>query len=157
MKILYHNRGVNAQAEQELGAKLVSMDELLAKSDVVSVHTALTPETKGMFGMEQFKKMKSSAIFINTARGGVHKEDELIEALKKQVIWGAGLDVTNPEPMSKDNPLLEMDNAVVFPHIGSATKETRDKMSTCAVENIIAGLNGDPLPYPVNPEVQQGR
>ncbi|EPR66778.1 2-hydroxyacid dehydrogenase [Cyclobacterium qasimii] len=157
MKILYHNRTTNAEAEKELGAKKVSMDELLAGSDVVSVHTALTSETKGMFGMEQFKKMKPSAIFINTARGGVHKEDELIEALQQQIIWGAGLDVTNPEPMSKDNPLLEMENAVVFPHIGSATKETRDKMSTCAVENIIAGLKGDPLPYPVNPEVRQGK
>ena len=104
------------------------MDELLAQSDVVSVHTALTPETKGMFGMEQFKKMKPTAIFINTARGGVHKEDELTEALRERIIWGAGLDVTNPEPMSKDNPLLEMENAVVFPHIGSATKETRDEM-----------------------------
>lgn len=155
MKILYHNRSANVSAEKELGAKRVSMNELLAQSDVVSVHTALTPETKGMFGMEQFSKMKNSAIFINTARGGVHNEEELIEALRQNIIWGAGLDVTNPEPMSKDNPLLKMDNAVVFPHIGSATKETRDKMSSCAVENIIAGLKGDPLPYPVNPEVYQ--
>ena len=157
MKILYHNRSTNAEAEKALGAKKVSMDELLAQSDVVSVHTALTPETKGMFGMEQFKKMKPTAIFINTARGGVHKEDELTEALRERIIWGAGLDVTNPEPMSKDNPLLELENAVVFPHIGSATKETRDEMSRCAVENVIAGLKGDPLPYPVNPEVHQGK
>ncbi len=153
MNILYHNRGVNPEAEREFGAKRVSLDELLAQSDVVSVHTALTEDTRGMFGMEQFKKMKSSALFINTSRGGVHNEDELTQALRDGIIWGAGIDVTNPEPMHPDNPLLDMDNAVVFPHIGSATKETRDAMTRCAVENIIAGLQGKELPYPVNPEV----
>ncbi|MFC4871358.1 2-hydroxyacid dehydrogenase [Negadavirga shengliensis] len=153
MKILYHNRRRNEEAEKEFGAVKVSMDDLLAQSDVVSVHTALTAETKGMFGYEEFKKMKPSSIFINTARGGIHKEDELIRALDEKLIWGVGLDVTNPEPMKADNPLLEMENAVVFPHIGSATKETRDEMTRCAVENILAGLRGERLPYPVNPEV----
>lgn len=153
MKIIYYNRSSNELAEKEFGARKVSMDELLSQSDVVSVHTALTPETKGMFGMEEFKKMKSTGIFINTSRGSVHKEEDLTEALRQNIIWGAGIDVTNPEPMSKDNPLLDMDNAVVFPHIGSATVETRSEMSRCAVENIIAGLKGEPLPYPVNPEV----
>jgi glyoxylate reductase len=153
MNIIYHNRGTNPEAEQELGARKVSFDELLAKSDVLSVHTALTEETKGMFGMKQFQKMKRSAIFINTARGGVHKEKELIQALEEGLIWGAGLDVTDPEPADKDNPLLSMENAVVFPHIGSATEETRGAMSRLAAENIIAGLKGEKLPYPVNPEV----
>lgn len=153
MKIIYHNRGNNEWAEKSFGARRVSLDELLRQSDVVSVHTALTPETRGMFGMEEFEKMKSSGIFINTSRGSVHKEDDLTEALRQNIIWGAGLDVTNPEPMSQDNPLLNMDNAVVFPHIGSATEETKNEMSRCAVENIIAGLRGEPLPYPVNPEV----
>lgn len=156
MKILYHNRSRNEGAEKAFGAKKVSLDELLAQSDVVSVHTALTEETKGMFGYDQFKKMKPTGIFINTARGGVHKEEDLIRALNEKVIWGAGLDVTNPEPMQPDNPLLEMENAVVFPHIGSATKETRDGMARCAVENVIAGLKGEKLPYPVNPEVHAG-
>ncbi|HSI76945.1 MAG TPA: D-glycerate dehydrogenase [Lunatimonas sp.] len=155
MKIIYHNRSQNEEAEQELGAKWVSFDDLLAQSDIISVHTALTEETKGMFGYEQFKKMKSSAIFVNTARGGVHREDELIRALRENAIWGAGLDVTNPEPMSPDNPLLEMENAVVFPHIGSSTFETRNEMARCAAENIIAGLKGERLPYPVNPEVYE--
>ncbi|NHE55495.1 2-hydroxyacid dehydrogenase [Cyclobacterium plantarum] len=157
MKILYHNRSSNKRAEEAYGATKVSFDELLEQSDVVSVHTALTEETRGMFGMEQFKKMKSSAIFINTARGGVHQEEELIAALDQKIIWGAGIDVTNPEPMEANNPLLDMDNAVVFPHIGSATKETRDEMTRCAVENIIAGLKGKEIPYPVNPEVYQTR
>jgi len=155
MNILYHNRSSNPEAEKAFGARKVSLDELLQQSNVVSVHTALTEQTRGMFGMEQFKKMKPSAIFINTARGAVHREDELIAALEQKVIWGAGIDVTNPEPMKPENPLLDMDNAVVFPHIGSATKETRDEMTRCAVENIIAGLKGERIPYPVNPEVYQ--
>jgi|SRR5690554_1368824 len=155
MKIIYYNRNPNPAAEKELDARLVTFDELLAESDVVSVHTALTEETKGKFGREAFEKMKRSAIFINTARGGIHHEKELTEALQKNVIWGAGLDVTDPEPMHPDNPLLEMENAVVFPHIGSATKETRDAMSRLAAENIIAGLKGEELPYPVNPEIYE--
>ncbi|MEX2564827.1 MAG: D-glycerate dehydrogenase [Cyclobacteriaceae bacterium] len=153
MKILYHNRGRNEAAEKAFGAKKVSLEELLSQSDVVSVHTALTEETKDMFGYSQFKLMKPTGIFINTARGGVHNEDDLIKAMEDKVIWGAGLDVTNPEPMQANNPLLDMENAVVFPHIGSATKETRDRMARCAVENVIAGLKGEKLPYPVNPEV----
>jgi phosphoglycerate dehydrogenase-like enzyme len=157
MKIIYYNRGRNVEAEQEIGAEKVSLDELLAKSDVVSVHTALTKETTGMFGGEEFKKMKRSAIFINTARGPIHKEKELTEALQKGIIWGVGLDVTDPEPTDKNNPLLNMENAVVFPHIGSSTKETRDAMSRLAAENIIAGLRGEKIPYPVNPEIYEDR
>ncbi len=155
MKILYHNRSTNPEAEQAFGARKVSLDELLALSDVVSVHTALTDDTRGMFGMEQFKKMKPNALFVNTSRGAVHNEEELIAALQNGILWGAGLDVTNPEPMSPDNPLLDLDNAVVFPHIGSATQETREAMTRCAVENTLAGLKGEKLPYPVNPEVYQ--
>jgi glyoxylate reductase len=90
-----------------------------------------------MFHRETFAKMKPSSIFINTARGGIHKENDLIEALRKESIWGAGLDVTNPEPMKPDNPLLHMDNAAVTPHIGSATVEARNEMSRLAAMNII--------------------
>lgn len=153
MKIVYHNRSRNKEAEREFGATWLPFEELLEKSDCVSVHTALTDDTRGLFGYEQFKRMKRSAVFINTARGGVHCEDELIRALQEGLIYGAGLDVTDPEPMSADNPLLDMDNAVVFPHIGSSTVETRNEMSRCAAENILAGLKGERLPYPVNPEV----
>lgn len=155
MKVIYYNRGTNLEAEKELGAQRVPFDELLGQSDVVSVHTALTEKTRGLFGMNEFKKMKKSGIFVNTSRGGIHKEKELTKALKDGVIWGAGLDVTDPEPMDKDNPLLGIENAVVFPHIGSSTKETRDAMSRLAAENIIAGLKGEKIPYPVNPEVYQ--
>jgi phosphoglycerate dehydrogenase-like enzyme len=122
---------------------------------VLSVHANLSPETKGIFNRGAFEKMKSSALFINTARGGLHNEQDLTMALQEKIIWGAGLDVTNPEPMVKDNPLLNMPNVCVLPHIGSATEETRDAMSVIAAQNIIAGLKGEQIPYPVNPEVYE--
>ncbi|WP_158798043.1 D-glycerate dehydrogenase [Pedobacter sp. L105] len=155
MKIIYHNRSKNIEAEEELGAKLVSFDELLQQSDVISVHTALTPDTEGKFNLEAFKKMKPGAIFVNTARGAIHNETDLIKALQEKIIWGAGLDVTNPEPMHADNVLLRLPNVAVLPHIGSATVETRDAMVKLAAENIIAGLNGKKIPHLVNPEIYQ--
>lgn len=153
MKVIYHNRHHNLQAEQDLNAEWVSFDDLLQRSDVLSVHSNLTSETRNKFDKGAFEKMKPSAIFINTARGGVHNEEDLIDALQSGIIWGAGLDVTNPEPMQKDNPLLTMPNAAVLPHIGTATFETRNGMADLASENIIAGLNGKRLPFPVNPEI----
>ena len=151
MKIIYHNRHSNIAAEKDLGAIKVSFDELLRQSDVLSVHTSLTPETKEIFNAKAFNKMKSSAIFINTARGGIHNEKDLTDALQQNIIWGAGLDVTNPEPMQPDNPLLDMPNVCILPHTGSATFEARSGMSRLAAENIVAGLYGRPLPYWVNP------
>lgn len=145
MDIYYHNRNRNQEAEQELDAKYVSFEELLKVSDIVSTHCALTTETKGIFNKEAFKKMKSSAIFINTARGGVHNEPDLIDALNNQEIWGAGLDVTNPEPMKADNPLLFMENVCVLPHIGSATVKARDEMARLAALNIIQYANGEDI------------
>jgi glyoxylate reductase len=149
MPVIYHNRSRNEEAEKEIGAKYVSFEELLAQSDVLSVHTALTPETKGKFTFDIFKQMKPNSIFINTARGGIHNEKDLIHALEEKMIWGAGLDVTNPEPMDKDNPLLAMENVAVLPHIGSATEETRAAMAQIIVKNILAGLKGEKLPYEV--------
>lgn len=153
MKIIYHNRGHNAKAEKELDAERVSFDELLQQSDVLSVHVNLTSETKGMFNTQALSKMKPNSIFINTARGQVHNEEDLKYALENKMIWGAGLDVTNPEPMDKNNPLLYMENVCVLPHIGSAVKETRDAMMLLATQNVIAGLKGEKLPKCVNPEV----
>jgi len=153
MKIIYHNRSRNKEAEELLGAEFVSFEELLKRSDVLSVHTALTPETQGKFNKETFKQMKPGSIFVNTARGSIHNEEDLIEALQNKVIWGAGLDVTNPEPMHADNPLLTMPNVAVLPHIGSATEETRKAMAELAAKNIIAGLKGEEIPFPVNPEI----
>lgn len=153
MKIIYHNRNRNEAAEKELNAVYVSFDELLQQSDVLSVNTALTPETKGKFNKEVFARMKASSIFINTARGAIHNEPDLIEALQNKVIWGAGLDVTDPEPMQPDNPLLQMPNVAVLPHIGSATVETRNAMAVIAAKNVIAGLKGEKLESVVNAEI----
>jgi glyoxylate reductase len=149
MPVIYHNRSRNHDAEKATGAKYVSFEELLSQSDVISVHTALTPDTKEKFNQEAFSQMKPESIFINTARGGIHNEKDLIQALKQKVIWGAGLDVTNPEPMQPDSPLLEMESVAVLPHIGSATQETRSAMANLVAKNIIAGLNGRSLPHQV--------
>lgn len=155
MNVIYHNRNHNEEAEKELGARYVSFEELLRESDVLSVHANLSPETKGIFNEEAFKQMKSSSIFINTARGGLHNEEDLMQAVKNNTIWGAGLDVTNPEPMAPNNPLLSMQNVCILPHIGSATVETRDAMSGIAAQNILAALEGKEMPYPINPEVYE--
>ena len=153
MNIIYCNRKANPEAERLYGAKQVSFDELLAQSDVISVHSALNNETREIFNKGAFAKMKPSSIFINTARGGVHNEEDLADALKKGVIWGAGLDVTNPEPMKQDNLLLEMENVCILPHIGSATIEARNEMSRMAAENIISYYRNNTVPNIVNPEV----
>lgn len=155
MNILYHNRSKNEEAEKELGARLVSFDELLRESDIVSAHCALTAETKGIFNKDAFAKMKRNAIFINTARGPVHNEEDLHEALVAKKIWGAGLDVTNPEPMSADNPLLSMENVAIFPHIGSATEEARNGMARLAAENIIGFFKDGRVPNIVNPDYKR--
>ncbi|RBQ02778.1 2-hydroxyacid dehydrogenase [Pedobacter miscanthi] len=149
MQVIYHNRSRNEAAEKEIGARYVSFEELLALSDVLSVHTALTPDTKDKFTLDVFTQMKPNSIFINTARGGIHNEKDLIKALEEKIIWGAGLDVTNPEPMDKDNPLLSMENVAVLPHIGSATEETRAAMAQIIVKNVVAGLKGEKLPFEV--------
>eukprot|EP01133_Synstelium_polycarpum_P014734 gene14734-17411_t len=153
MQIIYHNRAHNEQAEKELGAVKVPFEALLKKSDVLSVHAALSLSTREIFNLEAFSRMKTEAIFINTARGGMHNERDLKTALDQGMIWGAGLDVTNPKPMAADDPLLDRPNVCILPHIGSATRETRDAMSVLAAQNIIAGLKGERLPYAVNPEI----
>lgn len=151
MEVIYHNRSHNKKAEDGLGARYVSFEELLAKSDVLSVHANLSEEVKGLFNANAFSKMKDSALFINTARGGIHNEADLKNALEEGIIWGAGLDVTNPEPMDPNNPLLDMENVCVLPHIGSAVKETRDAMAILAAQNLIAGLKGEKLPASPQP------
>jgi glyoxylate reductase len=153
MNIIYCNRSKNSLAEKLLKARKVSFDELLGQSDVLSVHCSLNGETKGIFNKSAFNKMKKTAIFINTARGSIHNEEDLLDALKNNVIWGAGLDVTNPEPMKPDHPLLSMENVAVLPHIGSATIEARDAMSRLCAENIICGLREEKLPNIINPEI----
>ncbi len=153
MEIIYHNRQPNPVGEKDLNASWVDFEDLLARSDVLSVHSVLSRETQGLFNWEIFKQMKPNAIFINTARGAIHNETDLIEALSSKQIWGAGLDVTDPEPMAKNNPLLSMETVCVLPHVGSGTMEARNGMSRMAAENIIEFYKTGTLPYAVNPGV----
>ena len=157
MKILYHNRKPNLIAEQQLNAELVDFSGLLSRSDVISVHCSLSAETREVFNKEAFSQMKPTSIFINTSRGSVHNEMDLTDALKNGVIWGAGLDVTNPEPMHQDNPLLQMANVTVLPHIGSATVEARNEMARLAAVNIIEFYKNNRVPHIVNPSVMDNK
>lgn len=153
MNILYCNRSPNPEAKKELGARRVSFEELLTESDVLSVHCSLNSETRNKFNMKAFEQMKSTAIFINTARGLIHQEDDLREALENGLIWGAGLDVTNPEPMRHDNPLLTMENVTILPHMGSSTTEARNAMSQIAAMNIIEFYRNGRMPHCINEKV----
>jgi glyoxylate reductase len=152
MNIIYYNRNPNVEAEQKLSARYVSFQDLLRSSDVLSVHSVLSKETVGIFDQVAFGKMKPNAIFINTSRGGIHNEQDLIDALKNSKIWGAGLDVTNPEPMDPKNPLLFMENVAVLPHIGSATVEARREMARSAAENIVAFFKTRQVGHLLNPD-----
>jgi glyoxylate reductase len=153
MKILYYSRSRKPELEEEFGAKQVSFDQLLEQSDFISIHVPLTAETKHLFNKSAFEKMKKTAILINTARGPVVDESALYYALANGEIAYAGLDVTDPEPIEMNNPLLNLDNVIVVPHIGSASIATRTKMATMAAENMIAGLEGKVPPNLVNREV----
>jgi glyoxylate reductase len=157
MRVVYHDVHANTQAEQELGAKKVDLDTLLRESDFVSVHANLDDTTRGMFNLAAFRKMKPTAVFINTARGPLVVEKDLVEALQSGLIFAAGLDVTDPEPPAADNPLLRLPNCVVAPHIASATVSSRNGMAEIAADNLIAGLQGKPLRAWVNPEVAGNR
>lgn len=153
MPIIYHNRNRHPEMEEKLGAKYVSFEELLAQSDVLSIHANYSPEYHGLFNKDVFSHMKENAILVNTARGGFVNELDLDEALKAGEIWGAGLDVTDPEPMLPDNPLLKQERVCVLPHIGSATLEARGGMARIAAENIVAFVQGEKLKTCLNPEV----
>ena len=126
------------------------LDELLSASDFVSLHVPLTPATHHLIHATALAKMKPTAILINTARGGIVDQPALAEALRDGTIAGAALDVTDPEPLPADDPLLEAPNLIVVPHIGSATRAARERMADLAVENLLAGLAGRPLPHEVH-------
>src|SRR3970282_519971 len=143
MKIIYHNRKpVSKNKEKLLGVKYVTLDKLITQSDVISIHVPHTKETNQLFDMKIFKKMKKSAFLINTARGKIVNEKDLIVALNKKIIAGAALDVYESEPISKKHPLTKIQNVVLAPHIGSSTKETRAKMAEITIKNLNLGING---------------
>ncbi|MDB4614190.1 D-glycerate dehydrogenase [bacterium] len=150
MRVLYCSRTPKPDAERDLNATRVTFDELLAESDFVSAHTSLSDETHGMFNAAAFKKMKPTSVFVNTARGPVHNQVDLCEALKSGEIFAAGLDVTDPEPIAADDPILQLPNCVIAPHIGSGTTDSRNGMSDIATDNLLAGLNGEPLRHQVS-------
>ena len=144
MKIIYHNREqVSKNKEKMLNAKYVSFEELISQSDFVSIHVPHTKDTDQLFGMKIFKKMKKSAYLINTSRGKVVNEEDLVTALKKKMISGAGLDVFGTEPIKKNHPLVKLQNVVLAPHIGSSTVETRTKMVEITIKNLELGMNGE--------------
>jgi glyoxylate reductase len=157
MKILYHDVYKNEKAEKDLRARQVDLDTLLRESDFVSLHTDLNEKTRGMISAPQLKKMKRTAVLVNSARGPLINQKDLYEALRSGTIFAAGLDVTDPEPPAKDDPLLTLPNAIVAPHIASATVGTRNAMAEICANNLLAGLRGEKLVAWVNPEVEGKR
>ena len=154
MRLLVNSLETEEEIRQ-LGGEKVGLDELLAQSDFVSMHVPLTDETHHMISERELALMKPTAILVNTARGSVLDPKALYAALRDGEILAAGLDVTDPEPIPLDDPLLSLDNCVIVPHIASASVATRTKMAEMAVDNVIAGLRGERLPTPVNPEVYE--
>jgi glyoxylate reductase len=150
MRILYTDRTRIKEVEETLGVEFRSLQELLQESDFVSIHVSLNDDTRGLMGLKEFALMKPSAVLINTARGPIVDQQALYEALKDGRIAYAALDVTDPEPLPPDNKLLSLPNIIIVPHIASATDATRTKMCMMAVQNLVAGLKGENLPYPVN-------
>jgi glyoxylate reductase len=138
---------------KEINASKVSFEELLMRSDIISLHAPLTPETRGMINETALSMMKPSAILINAARGPLVETNALVNALKDKKITSVALDVTDPEPLPPSHPLFGFSNCLIVPHIGSATQFTRHQMAKLACENLLAGLKGERLPYCVNPEV----
>ncbi len=153
MKILYSSRKRDEKFEQESGAKYVDLKTLLLESDIITLHVPLTAETTHLIGKDELESMKEDSVLVNTSRGQVVDEDALYEALKAGKIGSAGLDVFREEPIPKESPLLGLDNVVVAPHIGSATRKTRATMARMCAENLIVALEGERPPNIVNPEV----
>ena len=150
MRILYHDvEELPADVTGPLGATYRPLEGLFAESDFVSLHVNLSPVTRHLINRESLGWMKSSAVLVNTSRGPVIDQAALAEALRDGVIWAAALDVTDPEPISMDDPLVGMDNCLIVPHIASASRATRGKMAAMAAANLLAGVRGEPLPTPV--------
>lgn len=149
MTVLYHNRHRHAEREARCDARYTALDELLATADYVVLSVPLTSQTRQLIGVRELAMLKPTAILVNVSRGPVVDTDALTEALRRRQIYAAALDVTDPEPLPRDHPLLGFDNVVIAPHLGSATVQTRQKMAELSVQNLLAGLAGKPLPNQV--------
>jgi glyoxylate reductase len=158
MTVIYHDvHRAEAAVEAAYGATFLPLEELLARADFVSLHVNLTPETRGMMNAEKLGWMKPTAVLVNTSRGPVIDQAALADALREERLFAAALDVTDPEPIAPDDPLLSLDNCLVVPHIASASRATRGKMAEMAAANLLAGVRGERLPTPVNPDVYDRR
>ncbi|KAM4752273.1 glyoxylate reductase/hydroxypyruvate reductase isoform 2-T2 [Cyanocitta cristata] len=146
-KFLYTGSGPKPESAAEFGAEFVPLTRLAEESDFVVVTCALTPATQGMCNKDFFSRMKKTSVFVNTSRGAVVNQEDLYDALANGQIAAAGLDVTTPEPLPTDHPLLSLKNCVILPHIGSATYATRSTMAVLAANNLLAGLRGEPMPH----------
>ncbi len=155
MRILYHDLVRKPEPEAELGAEYAEFDDLLARSDFVTLHCPLLPETHHLINERTLRQMKPTAILINAARGEIIEPNALVRALQQGWIAAAALDVTEPEPIPPDHPLVSLSNCIVVPHVGSATVASRNLMATRAAENLLAGLRGAKLPYCANPQVYE--
>ncbi|WP_282373241.1 2-hydroxyacid dehydrogenase [Pseudomonas sp. PS02290] len=156
MPVIYHSHSPKPAVEARFDARYRSLEDLLREADFVCLTVPLTAETEGLIGAEQFAQMRPETIFINIARGKVVDEQALIAALQNGQIRAAGLDVFEQEPVNPDSPLLQMDNVVATPHMGSATHETREAMARCAVDNLLAALAGERPKDLVNPAAWNG-
>ncbi|CAN5588523.1 D-glycerate dehydrogenase [soil metagenome] len=151
MRVLYHSRRRSEpEVEQALSATYVPLDELLAESDFVSLHVSLSPETRHLIDATALARMKRGAILVNTSRGPVVDQAALADALRSGHLFGAGLDVTDPEPLRASDPLVGLSNCLIVPHIASASERTRDRMAEKAARNLLAGVRGESLPDPVS-------
>jgi glyoxylate reductase len=150
MEVIYYNRNRNADAEKGIRARYADFSTLLRESDFLVITAPLNEYSRGRFGAEEFGLMKRTSVIVNVGRGQIIKEKELALALKKGIIWGAGLDVYEKEPIVEEE-LLGLKNVVLLPHLGSASQETREKMAEMAVENVILGLSGKTPRNLVNP------
>jgi lactate dehydrogenase-like 2-hydroxyacid dehydrogenase len=156
MQVLYHDvHPATPEEEAALGARRVEMDELLRDSDFITLHVNLTDETNHLIDADALRAMKATAVLVNTSRGPVVDPSALEAALRDGEIFAAGLDVTEPEPLPADHPLVALPNCVVVPHIASASRVTRDRMAEMAAANLLAGLRGERLPTAINPEVYE--
>jgi glyoxylate reductase len=156
MRVLYTNQyPCHPELEKSLGVEFMPFEDLLRASNFVTIHTPLTEKTHHLFGDRQFEQMQRSAVLINTARGAIVDPAALHRALTTGQIAAAALDVTDPEPIPTDSPLLSLENLIITPHIGSASLQAREKMANMAIANLIAGLKGDRLPHCANPKVYE--
>lgn len=155
MKVRYFDVQRYPELETELNVQYASLSTLLSQSDFITLHINLNPSSHHLIGREELGIMKPTAYLINTARGGIVDSEALYDALKFRQIAGAAIDVFETEPIPAHHPILELDNLIITPHIASASKQTRARMAMIAVNNVIAGINGEQLPHCVNPEVYQ--